>query len=171
MMAPHAPYTCDPAFIEKIVSISADLDVPVHIHMSETEKEVQQNIEQYGQRPVEHLESLGVFERPTLVAHAVHLLDDEIDILAEHDVKVSHNIVSNLKLGSGIAPVRKMLKKGVTVSLGTDSSASNNNLDLFEELKLVAVLHKGVEQNAVVISAENGLANGDQIRCGSDLAG
>lgn len=160
MMAPHSPYTCDPAYIEQIVAKAEELDLPVHIHMSETEKEVEQNVVDYGCRPVKHLENLGVFDRPTLVAHAVHLNDDEIDILARNDVKVSHNIVSNLKLGSGIAPVKKMLEKGITISLGTDSSASNNNLDLFEEIKLAAVLHKGIERDAVLVTAETALLMG-----------
>ena len=93
-----------------------------------------------------------------MVAHAVHVNDEEIDILAKHDVKVSHNIISNLKLGSGVAPIRKMLDKGITISLGTDSSASNNNLDLFEELKLVAMLHKGIELDATLINAETALS-------------
>ena len=157
MMSPHAPYTCDPEFIAKIVAKSEELDIPIHIHMSETIQEVEQNVQQYGNRPVKHLEEIGVFNRPTLVAHAVHVNDEEIEILAKHDVKVSHNIISNLKLGSGIAPIRKMIDRGITVSLGTDSSSSNNNLDLFEELKQVAILHKGVELDATLINAETAL--------------
>jgi len=158
MMSPHSPYTCGPEFIAKIVERSAELDVPIHIHMSETIQEVEQNVKDYGNRPVKHLEEIGVFERPTLVAHAVHINDEEIGILAKHDVKVSHNIISNLKLGSGVAPIRKMLNSGITISLGTDSSSSNNNLDLFEELKLAAILHKGIELDATLINAETALA-------------
>lgn len=154
MMSPHAPYTCPPNFIEKIVDKAVELDLPMHIHMSETLAEVEQNEKDYGARPVKHLEKLGVFNRPTLVAHAVHVNDEEMDILAKYDVKVSHNIISNLKLASGVAPVPRMLEKGITVSLGTDSSASNNNLDLFEELKQVAILHKGVQNNSTVIPAD-----------------
>ncbi|NGQ94529.1 amidohydrolase [Brevibacillus sp. SYP-B805] len=154
MMSPHAPYTCSPAFISQIVEKAAELDLPIHIHMSETRFEVEQNVKEYGVRPVAHLENIGVFTRPTLVAHAVHLTDEEIDILAKYKVKVSHNIVSNLKLASGVAPVPKMLAKGVSVSLGTDSSASNNNLNLFEEMKLAAILHKGVLHDPVAVPAE-----------------
>ncbi|MET3289469.1 UNVERIFIED_CONTAM: 5-methylthioadenosine/S-adenosylhomocysteine deaminase [Brevibacillus sp. OAP136] len=154
MMAPHAPYTCSPEFIQQILDKAEELNLPMHIHMSETQWEVAQNVQDYGVRPVAHLENLGVFNRPTLVAHAVHLTDEEIDILAKYDVKVSHNIVSNLKLASGVAPVPKMLEKGVSVSLGTDSTASNNNLNLFEELKLAAILHKGVTFDPIVVPAE-----------------
>jgi len=157
MMAPHAPYTCSPAFITQIVEKAEELSLPIHIHMSETRWEVGQNEQDYDLRPVAHLENLGVFRRPTLVAHAVHLTDEEIGILAHYNVKVSHNVVSNLKLASGVAPVPKMLAKGISVSLGTDSSASNNNLNLFEELKLAAILHKGVNYDPVAVPAEEAL--------------
>ncbi len=157
MMAPHAPYTCSPDFITQIVEKADELSLPIHIHMSETRWEVGQNEKDYGLRPVAHLEKLGVFNRPTLVAHAVHLTDEEIDILAQYKVNVSHNVVSNLKLASGVAPVPKMLAKGISVSLGTDSSASNNNLNLFEELKLAAILHKGVNYDPIAVPAEEAL--------------
>lgn len=157
MMSPHAPYTCTPDFITQILERAHELDLPMHIHMSETAFEVEQNVKDYGVRPVAHLENLGVFARPTLVAHAVHLTDEEIDTLAKYDVKVSHNVVSNLKLASGVARVPEMLAKGVSVSLGTDSSASNNNLNLFEELKLAAILHKGVNYDPVAVPAEEAL--------------
>ncbi|CAJ1002799.1 MULTISPECIES: amidohydrolase [Brevibacillus] len=157
MLAPHAPYTCPPEFIMQIVERAEELALPIHIHMSETKWEVGQNEQDYGLRPVAHLEKLGVFRRPTLVAHAVHLTDEEIDVLANYQVKVSHNVVSNLKLASGVAPVPKMLAKGISVSLGTDSTASNNNLNLFEELKLAAILHKGVSYDPVAVPAEEAL--------------
>lgn len=157
MMSPHAPYTCTPDFITQILERAHELDLPMHIHMSETAFEVEQNVKDYGVRPVAHLENLGVFERPTLVAHAVHLTDEEIDTLAKYDVKVSHNVVSNLKLASGVARVPEMLAKGISVSLGTDSSASNNNLNLFEELKLAAILHKGVRNDPVAVPADEAL--------------
>ncbi|MGQ7276821.1 amidohydrolase [Brevibacillus thermoruber] len=157
MLAPHAPYTCPPEFITQIVERAEELSLPIHIHMSETKWEVGQNERDYGLRPVAHLEKLGVFRRPTLVAHAVHLTDEEMDVLAKYQVKVSHNVVSNLKLASGVAPVPQMLAKGISVSLGTDSTASNNNLNLFEELKLAAILHKGVGYDPVAVPAEEAL--------------
>lgn len=157
MMAPHAPYTCTPDYIAQILERAVELSVPMHIHMSETRYEVEQNVRDYGVRPVAHLENIGVFKQPTLLAHAVHLTDEEIETLANYHVKVSHNIVSNLKLASGVAPVPKMLAKGVSVSLGTDSSASNNNLNLFEELKLAAIVHKGVNYDPLAVPAEEAL--------------
>ena len=157
MLSPHSPYTCSPEYISQIIDKSVELNVPMHTHMSETKFEVEKNIEDFGATPVVHLDKLGFFDRPSLVAHAVHVSDDDIEILAKKDVKVSHNVISNLKLGSGIAPVGKMLAKGVTVSLGTDSVASNNNLDLFEELKAAATIHKGVARDATEISAQQAL--------------
>ncbi|MFC0214813.1 amidohydrolase [Paenibacillus chartarius] len=163
MIAPHAPYTCPPDYIERFVQAAHDLDLPIHTHMSETAREVQANVEQYGARPVEHLEKLGVFTRPTLVAHGVHLTDEEIATLARYDVRVSHNPGSNLKLASGIARVVDLMKAGVKVSLGTDSSASNNNLDMFEEMRLAALIHKGVSGDPVAVPARTALRMGTAI--------
>ncbi len=153
MMSPHAPYTCPPDYIERIVQVAHELNLPIHTHMSESLREVLDNEQQYGLRPVAHLEKLGVFSRPTLVAHGVHLTDEEIAILKRYDVRVSHNPGSNLKLASGIARVTDLRQAGVLVSLGTDSSASNNNLDMFEEMRLAALIHKGVSGDPVAVPA------------------
>lgn len=160
LMSPHAPYTCPPDFIERFVQAAHDLQLPMHTHMSETAREVQENFEQYGLRPVAHLEKLGMFTRPTLVAHAVHLTDEEIQILKKYDVRVSHNPGSNLKLASGVARVPELLKEGIKVSLGTDGPASNNNLDMFEEMRLAALIHKGVTGDPVAVPAEAALRMG-----------
>ncbi|RJX38477.1 amidohydrolase [Paenibacillus pinisoli] len=160
MLSPHAPYTCPPAYIEKFVEAAHELDLPLHTHMSETIAEVEQNVRDYGTRPVEHLDRLGFFSRPSLVAHAVHLTDSEIALLAERGVSVSHNPVSNLKLASGVARLPELMKAGVKVSLGTDSVASNNNLDLFEEIRFSALLHKGVSGDPTAIPAWEALKLG-----------
>jgi len=162
MMSPHAPYTCPPDYIEKFVQAAHDLDLPLHTHMSETKAEVQQNVDQYGVRPVQHLLNLGFFSRPSLVAHAVHLTDEEIEILAAHKVAISHNPGSNLKLASGVARVPELLKAGVTVSLGTDGPASNNNLDMFEEIRLAALIHKGVSGDPTAVPALEALRMGTE---------
>nr|WP_244226750.1 amidohydrolase [Paenibacillus protaetiae] len=160
MISPHAPYTCPPAYIERFVQAAHDYQLPLHTHMSETLAEVEQNVRDYGTRPVEHLDKLGFFSRPSLVAHAVHLNDEEIALLAERGVAVSHNPISNLKLASGIARVPDMLKAGITVSLGTDSAASNNNLDLFQEINAAALLHKGTSGDPTVVPALEALKMG-----------
>ncbi|MCD1260272.1 amidohydrolase [Paenibacillus athensensis] len=163
MMSPHAPYTCPPDYIERIVQAAHDLNLPLHTHMSETSREVQANVDQYGLRPVAHLEKLGVFTRPTLVAHGVHLTDEEIATLSKYDVRISHNPGSNLKLASGVARVPELLKAGVKVSLGTDSAASNNNLDMFEEMRLAALIHKGVSGDPVAVPATEALRMGTRL--------
>ncbi|MEQ7049409.1 amidohydrolase [Paenibacillaceae sp. P-4] len=160
IMAPHAPYTCPPAFIESFVQAAHDLDLPLHTHMSETKAEVEQNVKDYGLRPVAHLEKLGFFSRPSFVAHAVHLTDEEIETLAKYQVAVSHNPGSNLKLASGVARVPEMLRAGVVVSLGTDGAASNNNLDMFEEIRLTALIHKGVSGDPTAVPAAEALRMG-----------
>ncbi|KAA1181706.1 amidohydrolase [Paenibacillus sp. B2(2019)] len=157
MISPHAPYTCPPDFFVKFVQAAHDLDLPMHTHMSETKREVEQNVVDYGLRPVAHLEKLGMFTRPSIVAHGVHLNDEEIEILARHDVGVSHNPGSNLKLASGVARVTDLLKAGVKVSLGTDGAASNNNLDMFEEMRLAALIHKGVSGDPTAVPAPEAL--------------
>ncbi|MNN01421.1 5-methylthioadenosine/S-adenosylhomocysteine deaminase [compost metagenome] len=162
MISPHSPYTCPPDYIEKLVQAAHDLNLPLHTHMSETKAEVQQNVDDYGVRPVQHLLNLGVFSRPTLLAHAVHLTDEEIEILAAHKVTVSHNPGSNLKLASGIARVPELLKAGVVVSLGTDGPASNNNLDMFEEIRLAALIHKGVSGDPTAVPAREALLMGTE---------
>ncbi|MFD2168618.1 amidohydrolase [Tumebacillus lipolyticus] len=150
---PHAPYTCPPDYLKTVVAVSEELNLPIQIHLSETAREVSECIEQHGMTPIKLMEELGVFSRPTLAAHCVHLTDEDIEILAKYDVRVAHNPDSNLKLGSGVAPVTKMLEKGVTVGLGTDGAASNNNLDMFEEMRMAAMLHKGVNQDAIAVNA------------------
>lgn len=157
MISPHAPYTCPPDFFVKFVQAAHDLDLPMHTHMSETIREVEQNVADYGLRPVAHLEKLGMFSRPSIVAHGVHLNDEEIEILARHNVGVSHNPGSNLKLASGVARVTELLKAGVKVSLGTDGAASNNNLDMFEEMRLAALIHKGVSGDPTAVPAPEAL--------------
>lgn len=157
MISPHAPYTCPPDFLVKFVQAAHDLDLPMHTHMSETKREVEQNVVDYGLRPVAHLEKLGMFTRPSIVAHGVHLDDEEIEILARYNVGVSHNPGSNLKLASGVARVPELLKAGVKVSLGTDGAASNNNLDMFEEMRLAALIHKGISGDPTAVPAPEAL--------------
>jgi 5-methylthioadenosine/S-adenosylhomocysteine deaminase len=159
-MAPHAPYTCPPHYIQKIVDAAHDLQLPIHTHLSESLREVQEHESVYGLRPVEHMVKLGVFSRPCLIAHGVHLDDNEISILAKHSVSISHNPGSNLKLASGIARLPALLKAGITVSIGTDSAASNNNLDMFEEMRLTALIHKGVTGDPTVIPAAEAIRMG-----------
>jgi 5-methylthioadenosine/S-adenosylhomocysteine deaminase len=157
-LGPHAPYTCPPDYLREVAELSAELDLPIQIHVSETRTEVEECVRQYGKTPVAHLRDCGLFERPLLAAHCVHVNADDIAILRAHDVRVAHNPQSNLKLASGIAPIVELTRAGITVGLGTDGAASNNNLDMFEEMRLAATLHKGVTGDATVIPASEAFA-------------
>ena len=134
MLGPHAPYTCPPAYLKKVLKIAEEYQVGLHIHLAETEEEVRRIEGQYGKRPVELMEEVGLFQRQVLAAHCVHVNEKEIQILADARVGVVHNPESNMKLASGIAPVPEMIQAGIEVALGTDGAASNNNLEIFGEM-------------------------------------
>lgn len=158
MLGPHAPYTCPDSIMRCAIETAHDLRLGVHIHLSETAKEVEDSINNVGATPIAHMERIGLFEiHPVLAAHCVHVNDDDIAILARRRVGVSHNPGSNMKLASGIAPLPKMLDAGVIVGLGTDGAASNNNLDILEEARLTALLHKLACEDPTCIPAYQAL--------------
>lgn len=152
-LGPHAPYTCPPAYLEKVLALAEEYHVGVHIHIAETMDEIDQIKKKYELTPVALLKEVGVFRYPVIAAHCVHLTEEDINCLAEHGVGVAHNPESNMKLASGIAPVVKMRRTGVTVGLGTDGAASNNNLDILEEMRTAALLHKAVNSDPLVLPA------------------
>lgn len=153
MVGPHAPYTCSPGYLRKVVELARELNVGIHIHIAESADEVEESLKNYGKSPVRHIYDLGLFDIPTVAAHCVHLSDEDIEILAENKVSVVNNPTSNLKLASGFAPVEKMIKKGINVALGTDGPSSNNNLNMFEEINLAAIINKSVDHDATSIPA------------------
>ena len=154
---PHSVYTCAPELLEKCGELSEEYNVPYVIHLSETTTEVDTCRERYQLTPVHHLERLKLLNQRTLAAHCVVLDDEEISILADRGVKVSHCIESNMKLSSGIAPVPVLIERGVIVSIGTDGSASNNDVDMFSEMSSVAKVHKAAIMDPTVMSAETTL--------------
>ena len=125
----------------------------MQIHLSETEKEHKECIARHGKTPAAFFRDLGVLDTPTTAAHCVWVTDEDIQILAQKGVSVAHNPVSNLKLGSGVMPLRKMLDAGVNVGLGTDGVASNNRLDVLREMQTAAILHKGINRDPAIIKA------------------
>ena len=157
-LAPHAPYTVSDSSFEKIRIYSEQLNVPIHIHVHETEDEINQSMAQHGARPLERLRNLGLLGPQFVAVHAVHLMPVEIALLAQQSCHVVHCPTSNLKLASGIAPTALLLEAGINVALGTDGAASNNRLDMFAEMRLAALLAKGSSRLADVLPAHQALA-------------
>jgi len=158
MVAPHSPYSCTTDALLESLRIATENELMIHIHVSETDYEILDIEKRYGARPVEYLRGLGIFNQPTVMAHGVVLNDEERDILKEYDVRVAQNPMSNLKLGSGIADIVSLLDKDIKVGIATDSAASNNNLDMFEEMRVAALLQKGMYKDATKLPAEKTLA-------------
>ena len=146
---PHAPYSALRG-MRLAAEAALELGTMVHIHLSETRREVEECRERHGLTPIALAEREGVLRAPVLAAHCVHVTDDDLAIMAERKVRVAHNPTSNMKLGSGRAPVQAMLERGIVVSLGTDGASSNNNLDLLEEARLAAFLAKMDEAPAAL---------------------
>lgn len=157
-MAPHAPYTVSDKTFARIVTIAEELDLPIHTHLHETQHEIEESLTRHKARPLERLGALGVLGPRLIAAHAVHVTDQEIETLARHGASVAHCPSSNLKLASGFAPVAAMIARGVNVGLGTDGAASNNRLDLFEEMRMAALLAKAVANDAQAMPAHQALA-------------
>lgn len=160
MVAPHSIYTTSSEFLLKAMSLAKELNTGLNIHLSETKGEIDNCYKSNGKSPVKYLEDLGFFDMHTIAAHCVHLDDEDIDILSKYKVYPVNNPSSNLKLASGFAPIDKMLKKGIPVALGTDGSSSNNNLDMFEEINLASIVNKGVNLDALSVSAYSAIEMG-----------
>jgi len=156
-IAPHAIYTCSPETLKKSKALAEKFNLPLHIHLSETEWEVGEVMVKYRKRPVEHLEDIGFLDNTVLAAHCVWLEDNEIDLLAKRMVSVSHCMESNLKLASGFAPVVTMLMAGVKVTFGTDGAASNNDLNILSEMSTTAKVHKALSNTPTALDAKTAL--------------
>ena len=155
MFGPHAIYTCSEDFLLKIKDLADKHGKKVHMHVSETKKEVDDCLHEKKKRPVEYLEDIGFLSESVIAAHCCWLSDKEIEILLKNKVSVVHNPASNMKLASGICPVTSLLKNNVNVCIGTDGAASNNNLDMFEEMKTTALLQKISTKDTTALKAED----------------
>lgn len=153
-VAPHSIYTVGKDNLIKAKKLAKKFGLVYQIHLAETKEEVADCKKQWGMTPVEYLDSLGVLDKKTLLAHCVWVNDKDIKIMAKRKVSVAHCPLSNLKLGSGIAPVAKMIEAGINVSLGTDGAASSNRLDIWEAGKFAALLQKGITNDPIKLSAQ-----------------
>jgi 5-methylthioadenosine/S-adenosylhomocysteine deaminase len=156
-LAPHAPYTVSDPTFRQVATLAAELDLPVHLHVHETEHEIERSVAEHGVRPLERLRRLGLVDSNLIAVHSVHVDEEEVRLLARHGCSVAHCPSSNLKLASGFAPVESMLKHKINVALGTDGAASNNRLDLFGEMRTAALLAKAVARDAEAMPAHAAL--------------
>lgn len=157
-LAPHAPYTCDPGYLEYVAKQAKERELGIHIHLSESVTECENTQKDYGCTPIEYADKAGCFEVPCVAAHCVQVTDSDIELMASKNVSVVSNPASNMKLGNGFAPIKKMVDAGVNVCLGTDGAASNNSLNMFHELSLMTLIHKGTGKTPQCISAQEGFA-------------
>lgn len=157
MVAPHAPYSCSKDLLKGSLELARELQLKLHIHVAETQAENGIILERYGKRPLAFLKELGYLEHEGIFAHGVELNEREIEELTASKIHIAHNPISNLKLASGIAPVTDLIQAGVTVGLATDSVASNNNLDMFEESRTAALLQKMRTGDATQFTIEQAL--------------
>jgi 5-methylthioadenosine/S-adenosylhomocysteine deaminase len=156
-VTPHAVYTCSPPLLQRAAALAESKQALLHIHLAETKTEVSECTKQYGYSPVQHLEQLGLLNERVVIAHGVHVSPEEIALLAKCKVKIAHCPESNMKLASGIAPVQAMLNQGLTVGIGTDGSASNNDVDMFSEMSTAAKLQKVRDLEPTALKAEAAL--------------
>ena len=157
-VAPHAPYTTTEEILRASAALAAEFDVPLHIHLAETALEVDNSRQEFGMPIIPYVKKQNLFDAKVLAAHCVHVDEGEIYTLRHHNAGVAHNPSSNLKLASGFAPVVKMLESGLNVGIGTDGPASNNDLDMFEEIRLAAFIAKAVSNDPTALPAQTALA-------------
>jgi 5-methylthioadenosine/S-adenosylhomocysteine deaminase len=157
-VAPHAPYTCTTEILRASVELAQEFDVPLHIHLAETRQEVEQWHLTHGMRVVPWMQKEGLFEAKVIAAHCVHVDGEEIHLLRRAGAGIAHNPSSNLKLGSGLAPIASMLESGLSVGLGTDGAASNNDLDMFEEMRLATFIAKAMSGDPTTLPARQTFA-------------
>jgi 5-methylthioadenosine/S-adenosylhomocysteine deaminase len=150
---PHSTYLCAPQLLKKAFDLTQSFNLPLVIHLAESKSEIDQIKERYSRTPVEHLAELGVLAPNVLACHCVELTENDIALLQRFDVKVAHNAESNMKLASGVAPIPRLINEGICVGMGTDGCASNNDLDLFQEMDSVAKLHKAKSLDPTVMDA------------------
>ena len=158
---PHAPYSVPDDYYQKIYEQAEKYDTKIHTHLNETKQEVDESKKAHGKSPIQKMQDLGVLDR-IVAAHCIHLDENDKQLLVQHHIPVLHNIQSNLKIGAGIANIPDYISRGIIVCLGTDGNASNNNLDMLEEVRLTALIHKGLHGNPKLIPARTALKMGTE---------
>lgn len=169
MIGPHAPYTCTEDYMKQAAEVARELNLPISIHLSESQNEMETIRAQYGCTPIQLADRCGLLTDKTTAAHCVYATDEDIALMAEKGVSVATNPISNLKLANGFAPVTKFLDAGINVCMGTDGASSNNALNMFRDLSVLSLVHKGNQKDAMAITAEQGFKiatiNGAKAMC------
>ena len=156
-LAPHAPYTVNDRNFTQALTLAEQCEIPIHLHLHETKQEIEDSRQSYGIRPIERLHRLGLLSPGLIGAHGIHLSNEEISLLAQHGCSIAHCPSSNLKLASGMAPIAELIERGVNVGIGTDGAANNNRLDMFQEMRLAALLAKAVSGQTQAVNAHQAL--------------
>ncbi|MDY6820705.1 MAG: amidohydrolase [Deferribacterota bacterium] len=153
-ICPHSLYTVSPKTFKRCISLAEKFDLLLHTHIAETKWEINELEKRYGKTPVELANELGFFDKKSISAHCVHLTKKDIELMGKKNANISHCIESNLKLASGIAPIKELLDAGANITIGTDGAASNNDLDMLTEISTVAKIHKGINLDPTIVSAK-----------------
>ena len=157
MLGPHAPYSAGFDYLRGVVDIAKEKGLGIHIHLAESETEIENLKKEHGLTAIEYADKAGCFDVPCIAAHCVQVIKSDIELMARKKVSVVTNPASNMKLGNGFAPVPEMIEAGVNVCLGTDGAASNNTLNMFHEMSLLTLIHKGTHKTPVCIGAPEAL--------------
>ncbi|MFQ5407281.1 MAG: amidohydrolase [Anaerolineales bacterium] len=162
LLGPHSPYICPPELLEQIAGLAAARGLSVHLHLSESEEQVETSLAKYGRSPVAHLEALGVFDGPCIAAHCLVVNDEDLDILAAHDVTVAHTPITYMKLAMGINDLSRFSQRGINVAIGTDGPASNADMDMLAALRQTVILQKHTQLNPEAVPGDTALRMASQ---------
>lgn len=157
MLAPQGPYSVSDGMFKKIVQFSEETHLPIHLHLLETQDEIDMSLREFGKRPIQRLTDLGLFQQHTVAVHMIHLNEAEMDFVASRPIHIAHCAEANMKLASGFAPIKNFLQRGINVAIGTDGAASNNDLDMIGEMRSAALIAKGFSRDATVLNAADTL--------------
>jgi 5-methylthioadenosine/S-adenosylhomocysteine deaminase len=162
LLGPHSPYLCPPDFLSEIADVAIDAGLTVHLHVAESQEQVQNSLAAHQRTPVAHLESLGVLAASTVAAHCLVVSDEDLDILAEHDVHVAHTPITYMKLAMGVNDLSRFQSRGINVAIGTDGPASNADMDMFAQLRQTVILQKHEQRNPEAVPGDSALRMASQ---------
>lgn len=162
LLGPHSPYVCPPDFLARVAEIAADRDLSVHLHVAESQEQVDNSLAAHGKTPVAHLADLGIFDVPCIAAHCLYVSDEDLAILAEHDVTVAHTPITYMKLAMGVNDLSRFFERGIDVAIGTDGPASNADLDMFAAIRQTVILQKHAQRNPEAVRGDTALRMASQ---------